>query len=259
MIKRSTLEADPPLLNYSFSMFQTTETPQKISCNFILGVNAYTRFMKFDSLGPNQKVRMKIREKLIEDLDHTFDENIKAHLWPKDWPDYLRQLETRPLLPHTTISISHCPSAAGFLFSIEPGVSLGLDIEEAHRIHRSVEYISTEEEVKQAPQRSLLWVAKEAVFKSIPQPPPHCSALPLKDFPHGKTALPPKQNNKFTTASQEIPKQNFLSDSLIFGWENTGEEDHYRFNFYVKKKRVEGSGVAYLTDGLAIGYAQSRI
>ena len=257
MIKRSILEANPSLLDHSFSMFQTTETPQKIRCNLILGINVYARFMRIDSLGPSRKIRMRIRERLIEDLNHTVDENIKAHLWPKDWPENLRQLGTRPLLPHTTISISHCPSTAGFLFSTEPGVALGLDIEEVHRIHRSVEYISTEEEIKQAPQRSLLWVAKEAVFKSIPQP--NCSALPLKDFPYGKAALPPKQSNKFTTAEKETPRPYFLSDSLIFDWENIGEEGYYRFNFSVKKKRVEGSGIAYLTEGLAIGYAHSQI
>ena len=73
-------------------------------------------------------------------------------------------------LPHDetwSLSLTHCKSAGGFA-AVKKPLRVGLDLEIADRIEeRVVRRVSSNEEVATAPNVSLLWVGKEALFKSL--------------------------------------------------------------------------------------------
>jgi hypothetical protein len=79
----------------------------------------------------------------------------------------LFDLSKPPRISGVSISISHCPSAGGFV--INPGsVQVGLDLEEVDRVQEpAVARISRTDEYAAAPSAALLWAAKEATFKSL--------------------------------------------------------------------------------------------
>lgn len=204
----------------------------------LLGTKVHSRFIEFDPLGATKDMRIKIRQMLVEELDrisHELSAPI-AENWPLNWREKLHQLENRPYLPNVSISISHCPLVGGFIFSMDQHVSLGLDIEKVSRVNRVIEYVSSQEEIKQMPMKPLLWVAKEAVFKSVPPLP----SLISEEQETGRT------------------KNHYLSDSFIFDWKKSGDNS-YHFQFHVKKKGACGRGIAFLTGDIAVGYALSQI
>ena len=74
----------------------------------------------------------------------------------------------RPVHSQAKMSIAHCPMMGGFVFSDNTHFSLGLDIEIAHRVNNKIiSRIAKEVEIKQAPDKALLWTAKEASFKCL--------------------------------------------------------------------------------------------
>ena len=89
-----------------------------------------------------------------------------------DWADSPESLKvlalsTPPRVSFASISISHCPTLGGFAFS--PGrVGIGFDLEELSRLSISaIERVSTSEEIASAPDRTLLWSAKESAYKAL--------------------------------------------------------------------------------------------
>ena len=66
------------------------------------------------------------------------------------------------------ISISHSPFMGAFVFSNKANISIGLDIEIADRVSvRVIHRVSSNKEIKQAPDNTMLWAAKESAFKCI--------------------------------------------------------------------------------------------
>lgn len=179
----------------------------------LIGDHLHCRFVTFDHLGPTWKRRVELRKLLVKDLESYF-----KNLSQKERENLLIPGRRPPL---SNISISHCPLLGGFIFSLDNNIALGLDIEKADRVGRSVQHLSTREEVNQSPSEAFLWVAKEAAFKCIP----------------------------------DGGSQHFLRDLFIFDWKKIKMEG-YQFRFQVKKKNHEGKGVAFLANGLAFGYTQ---
>ena len=183
----------------------------------LFGDYLYCHFIEFGNLGPTLERRIELRKSLVERLKISF-----GH-FKKDWEKLLLIPGEPPIIPDISISISHCPLMGGFVFSFDKKTSIGFDIEISDRVDRAIEYLSTYKEIKEAPEKSLLWVAKESVFKCIP----------LKEEKH------------------------FLRDSLIFNW-NEIDGGGYKFKFYVEKKKIMGKGLAFLVGKLGVGYAQTR-
>lgn len=64
-------------------------------------------------------------------------------------------------------SISHCPEEGGFFQYSSP---VGFDIEITERVlEKTIQRISTSEEITAAPSLAGLWCAKEATFKALQQ------------------------------------------------------------------------------------------
>lgn len=85
----------------------------------------------------------------------------------------VNNLEQPPQLKEWSVSISHCPIWGGWLAVPRPA-QIGFDIELLKRLRPEViERISTQEELKNAPDRRLIWGAKEAFYKALEkkQPP----------------------------------------------------------------------------------------
>ena len=188
----------------------------KKSGQYLREPSLYFRCKAFGPEGPTYKARKCLREFLVKELE-------KAHSSIKFSQKQRRALLTpgsRPQSLAAPISVSHCPVLGGFVFSFNKKISLGLDMEQSHRVSLSViNRISTREEVKQAPARSLLWTAKEAVFKCV-------------------------------TSEETDHKNLLLKDMLILKWEQRGTESRL-FQFQVKNSDIKGYGVAFLTDNLA--------
>ena len=126
----------------------------------------------------------------------------------------------QPLTDLASISISHCKILGGFIFSLKPNISIGLDIEQVVRVRPGlINRISQIEEVQQAPTDALLWVAKEASFKCIPL---------------GNDSL-------------------FISHICISNW-NLLQANAYSFCFQVKD--YSGSGIAFIEQDIVIASAQ---
>ena len=85
---------------------------------------------------------------------------------------------------------------------------------------QSVKYVSGLDEIRESPEFSFLWVAKEAAFKCIPPG-------------WGK---------------------HFLRNLFIFGW-NEVEKGIYNFNFFLEKRHIEGRGVIFVRNHLVFGCA----
>ena len=175
----------------------------------------HSRFMVFDSSGPTWERRLEMRSLLVKYLENSFEN------FPEDYKKKLLIPGNPPRGPGVSISVSHCPVFGGFIFSNDKNISLGLDIEKADRVNlRSVEYVSSLEEIKASPGISFLWVAKEAAFKCVP--------------PGGQ--------------------KHFLRNLFIFGWKEIKRGVH-GFGFLLKKKHIEGEGVIFMKNHLIFGCA----
>ena len=128
----------------------------------------YCRFIPFDLIGPTWEKRMELRRLLVEDLEDVFKEFPENFPEDEDWKEKLLMPGSRPYIPDVSISISHCPLLGGYIFSLDKNVSLGLDIEKARRVNRSIQHVSSQKEMGESPVNSLLWVAKESAFKCVP-------------------------------------------------------------------------------------------
>ena len=122
----------------------------------------------------NWKDRCYLRKHLVAALKTQY-KKYRDQLWTDQTSDAIYKEWDRLLLPAyslqnsiAAISISHCPLLGGFIFSLNPNISIGLDIEVAARVSRQLLYrISHPEEIAQVPDNALLWTAKEAVCKCI--------------------------------------------------------------------------------------------
>lgn len=69
-------------------------------------------------------------------------------------------------------SVSHCPLMGGFILQEKRilGQGIGLDLESIERVAPEVVVrISSENELRESPDPSSLWVAKESLFKALPE------------------------------------------------------------------------------------------
>lgn len=169
----------------------------------------YFYFESFQSDGPSWEKRLELRKTLVSHLKQaspTFFEKNESHLL------------TPGQAPQSTIariSISHCPIVGGFVFSLNKKNSIGLDIEIKNRIHSNIIKRISQKKDCPAPSESLLWVAKEASFKSL----------------------------------APFYKQTVLSDISISRW---FEVEHGSYIFHFKKKDLCGKGFAFYTNELAL-------
>lgn len=101
---------------------------------------------------------------------------------PSNLSQIFSNLQQPPQAPGLTCSLAHCPLAGGFVFAIEQNYQLGLDLEVIANVRAEVvARISQPHEVETAPSPALLWVAKEATFKSLlgPHQPQFLSAVQI--------------------------------------------------------------------------------
>lgn len=115
--------------------------------------------------------RLRIREFIAHDLrGHASDlvpESGKGFRTspPDESTQALFDLERIPRLPDLHLSISHCTGFGGLVWSPRP---IGLDLEEASRVQEKVILrMSSQDELKRAPDAAALWAAKEAVYKAL--------------------------------------------------------------------------------------------
>lgn len=100
--------------------------------------------------------RILLREAIYENLSHAFSRESRSKVLLLDWI---------PTPESGFLSLVHCQGWGGYLYSSRP---VGIDIEVAQRVvHEVIERIGTKEEVAASPDPRLLWVAKEACFKSL--------------------------------------------------------------------------------------------
>lgn len=68
-------------------------------------------------------------------------------------------------------SLSYCPSMAGVLLCRDDSLSVGLDIEEIDRVRKKTaqRICSDGREYSRTPGPAILWTAKEASYKAMPQ------------------------------------------------------------------------------------------
>ena len=157
--------------------------------------------------------RLELRWKLVEKLSPLLKgrEELQRLLMPG----------TRPKRGFpANFSLSHCPFFGGVLLTFDQNISLGLDLELNHRVGRTVERVSCQRECWEAPAPSLLWVAKEASFKSLPE-------------------------NKGV----------FLTHLHISDWKRMGETHSFRFR---SEGHGQGQGFAFSLGGLSLGCAFSN-
>ena len=110
---------------------------------------------------PTWQQRLYLRKTLVNYLER--------HISIKNKQELLTPGE-KPYHPSASISISHCKILGGFIVSFDPQTLIGLDIEEILRVKLTLtNRISQKEEITEAPQIALLWVAKESALKCIPQ------------------------------------------------------------------------------------------
>ena len=113
---------------------------------------------------PGLQDRLCLREDLVKELQRSRPKNRL-----KFQPVSLLQPGSNLKNPFAAVSISHCPTLAGFAFSFDGNICLGLDLEMTNRLKtRTLARVSSEEEIQSAPDLPvLLWTAKEAAFKCI--------------------------------------------------------------------------------------------
>ena len=167
-------------------------------------------------------MRQELRKRLVKELKTSYS-SLKKTV-PDDFfgkrCEKLLTPGTRPDCSFAAISVSHCPVLGGFVFSFNSEVALGLDMEQSHRVNEQlIGRLSNTEELRKAPDPSLLWAAKEAAFKCL------------------------------------ILEQNRLIKHIsITEWEQTASSS-YHFRFQVEKQNTKGRGAAFLVDNLALGFA----
>ena len=190
------------------------------SGNYLKEPSLYFRCKVFGPEGPTYKARKNLRELLVKELEKAQSSIKNPLVFSQKQRTALLTPGTRPQNPVTSISVSHCPVAGGFVFSFNKKISLGLDMEQSHRVSLPViSRISTREEIRQAPARSLLWTAKEAVFKCV-------------------------------TSEKTDHKNLLLKDMLISKWKQKDPENRL-FQFQVKNSGIKGQGVAFFMNNLA--------
>lgn len=185
-------------------------------------LSLHFRFKVFGSEGPTWQARKELRKLLVKELETTYG-SLKKSL-PNDFfgkhCEKLLTPGTRPNCSFATISVSHCPVLGGFVFSFNQKITLGLDMEQSHRVNEQLMgRLSKTEELQKAPDPSLLWAAKEAAFK----------------------CLTPEQNR-------------LIKHISITKWKKI-TLDNYHFYFQVKGQKTKGCGAAFLVDELALGFA----
>lgn len=175
----------------------------------------------------NKKVGIQERKELRQKLINQIKNHTDFKKYEKDFEEEsLLKVGKKPHCSFASISISHCDHLGAFLFVFDKNISIGLDIEEKKRItQKNVERISSKEEMNQAPHYSLLWVAKEASFKSLFK---------------SKTLF-------------------LLSDCLISNWKIDPVKDIYFFNSYSKTTGERAFGTACFIDELAVTYAEMKL
>jgi 4'-phosphopantetheinyl transferase len=122
-------------------------------------------------------------------------EVLVRHDWGSKSPHYREDLHREvkrrqaKAYPFSDSSISHCPGAGGFAFTIYGSnqfVQIGFDIEERDRVTEPIarRICRTDLEFQKAPSPSSLWSAKEACFKALkgPNQPQIISALEIEEW-----------------------------------------------------------------------------
>lgn len=103
-----------------------------------------------------QNHRTLLREAIYENLSHAFTRESRSKVL---------LLDLIPTPENGYLSLVHCQGWGGYIYASRP---IGIDIEVAQRVVRGIiERVSNEEELKNAPDPRLLWVGKEACFKSL--------------------------------------------------------------------------------------------
>ena len=169
----------------------------------------YCRLKNFGKGGATWNERQNLRQKLVQDIKNLQKEGQNAKKLAKtktklpflyDNHEILKP-GTLPYHPLASISISHCPSMGGFIFSFNTNIAIGFDIELTHRVQKStLQRVSETEEILKTPHLPLLWAGKEAVAKCLwTQKKP----LVLSDCLISKwQALPPGGENTETKGAQ---------------------------------------------------------
>ncbi|MES2803647.1 MAG: 4'-phosphopantetheinyl transferase superfamily protein [Bdellovibrionota bacterium] len=107
---------------------------------------------EFSSKNPAH--RLNIRMGIVESNVLTSAEN-----------ELLLDLNQRPKTTDWNFSISHSDKIGGYIQSDQ---IIGMDIERSERVlAKTIQRVSSEEEMKAAPGTDYLWTAKEAVFKAL--------------------------------------------------------------------------------------------
>ena len=186
----------------------------------------YCHFTAFTSKEVTWKERLELRKKLVKELKHRYspiaDQKVSS-VSVKILEDLLKPGKNLKN-PLAAISISHCPSLGGFIFSFDKGFFLGLDVELAYRLtDKLLSRISTKEELKMAPGAAFLWTAKEAGFK--------CAS------------------------SLEKATKLLISQCLISQWQRI-EPESYCFHFQMENSKcTKGQGFAFIIEGLVLAAA----
>lgn len=103
--------------------------------------------------------RQNIRRFLYEKI------KTKSSMSESNLSNLLDLKKTVTKIENTYISISHTGEEGACAMSSYP---VGIDLElQSRLLEKTVERISSEEEIKRAPHFSFLWVAKEAAFKAL--------------------------------------------------------------------------------------------
>ena len=90
-------------------------------------------FQVFGPEGPTWKARRELRKRLVGELKTSYS-LLKTDLPPDFFGKRCEKLltpGTRPDCPFAAISVSHCPVLGGFVFSFNPEITLGLDMEQS--------------------------------------------------------------------------------------------------------------------------------
>lgn len=108
--------------------------------------------------------RTKIRRNILRDVSNqTNGLSLKTAQDKKNILD----LSQPPIIEGLGLSIAHCKSIGGYLIS-STHLDIGLDFEDQRRIKKDiVARVSSQQELKEAPDTSLIWGAKEAAYKAL--------------------------------------------------------------------------------------------